>query len=134
MRNLGSFYYMWSVMMLLVLAAYGLSWGQQDDGPVMMEVQQDFETQAQSIQEYWTPERMKNAKPMPLPKAVTGPEPEINAEFQLAPGEYPSFAPGWRPGSKRPQPGPDDYIEITPNDSLYQSLLGGNQLQTSQPF
>ncbi len=106
-----------------------------DEGPVIMKPT-DRE-QRQSIQEYWTPERMKNAIPKPfpaLPQVMTNDQKEgVPASTGPQPDALPGLSPGWRPGGG-PQPGPGALIELSPGDPVYASSTGGNQLQTSPPF
>jgi V8-like Glu-specific endopeptidase len=121
-----------SVMAVALALMTGSTFAQ--NGPVSMTLQPAIEAQAQAIREYWTPERMRGATPMPFPAApVTGAEVTTSAETELPPEAYPGFAPGWRPG-RAPQPDSGSRIEITPDDPQYQLLFGGEQPQTSPPF
>jgi len=121
---------------LLILASLlGTGSAFAQDGPVLMELQPDTdEAQAQAIRDYWTLERMQEAIPMPFPEAlVTGDDVESSAAAELPPDALPGFAPGWRPGLGR-QPSAEERIEISPDDPLYQFLMGGEEPQTTPPF
>lgn len=120
-------------LLLAILLLTGSALAQ--DGPVFMTLQEDTdEVQAQAIMDYWTPERMRQALPKPFPAALaTGAEAKSHEAAELSPDEVPGLAPGWRPGLRR-QPGPDERIEISSDDPLYQVLTGGDQLQTAPPF
>jgi hypothetical protein len=59
----------------------------------------DERAQAQAVQDYWTPEVMAGAQPMPIPKRVL----EVTAGSTVAAAPAPTGVPGvvngWRPGS-----------------------------------
>jgi V8-like Glu-specific endopeptidase len=121
------------LLVLAIILMAGLAFAQ--DGPVLLERQPATEeVQARTILEYWTPERMRGARPKPFPEGlVTGAERESSVAAELPLDASVGYAPGWRPG-RGPQPGPDAHIELTPDDPLYEYLMGGEQLQTSPPF
>jgi hypothetical protein len=121
------------LLVLAIILMAGLTFAQ--DGPVMLERQPTTEeVQARTILEYWTPERMRGARPKPFPEGlVTGAERESSVAAELPLDASVGYAPGWRPG-RGPQPGPDAHIEFTPDDPLYEYLMGGEQLQTSPPL
>lgn len=113
----------------------------------------------QSVINYWTPQRMKEATPIPMPTVKSNSlwqfQEEISRQSELPLNAYPGFAPGWTPESKLPQPSPESRIEIIPSDpngmlrrenlispesttiednSLFQEMAGRVQPQTSPPF
>ncbi|SDW62608.1 trypsin-like serine peptidase [Thiocapsa roseopersicina] len=93
-------------VVLLTVSPVGLSQGRGDPapGPVSMPPEQQ-KTQAGDVHEYWTPERMQNAQPRPLPGAVVSEE-QLSRPAQEAdiPAGSPILVPGWSPGSGEPPP------------------------------
>lgn len=88
---------------------------QESAGPVSFTALQP----AEAVYAYWTPERMANAKPVPMPEAVID---EKLAATALTPSEAlgnPGFAPGWDPNSGLKPPDPLARIEITPGDPQF---------------
>lgn len=62
--------------------------------------------------DYWTPERMKQAVPYPMPEVVT---PEGAAAWPVdleQPQGTPAVAPAWNPASGQPAPEPDAVLEL----------------------
>jgi V8-like Glu-specific endopeptidase len=130
------------------------------NGPVSIKLPAPADSAAvQSVINYWTPQRMKEATPIPMPTVKSNsfgqPQAEIRQQSELPLNAYPGFAPGWTPESKLPQPSPESRIEITPSDpngmlkrenlispesttiednSLFKEMAGGAQPQASPPF
>ncbi|MDH3694328.1 MAG: hypothetical protein OER96_07140 [Gammaproteobacteria bacterium] len=78
---------------------------------------------AAEIATYWTPERMQNAEPVPLPEVVQPSSSSSVSSSALPAGAKPSYAPGWAPGSG-PQPSADLRIEIDKGHALYDVATG----------
>ncbi len=78
------------------------------------------EAQAGAIEGYWTPERMENARPMPLP-APAEPQggPGVEAQESSVITDPPSFVPAWSPDSGEPPPGPDESIQLNLQDDAF---------------
>jgi V8-like Glu-specific endopeptidase len=121
------------LLILAVILAAGRVFAQ--NGPVLMRQQPaSEEVQARAILDYWTPQRMREARPKPFPEVlVAGSEGESSLAAELPSDASVGYAPGWRPGLG-PQPGAEARLEITPDDPLYEILLGGEQPQVSPPF
>lgn len=121
----------WAVVCLLLMPlASGSAFGQ--DGPVStVPGPDDAAAQAQTTLQYWTPDRMEQATPMPLIKAV--PQGEAAAERALPADEAPRYTPGWKPGSG-PQPDPRTAYEVTTGSPPYDQLIGYTDPQTYPPF
>jgi hypothetical protein len=97
---------------MLAAGAGGLCHAQSEDesGIVTWSTQQQ---QPQSAGEgaFWTPERMRNAQPAPMPQGVApsagAPEwSDAEAEQADLPNAPPTLIPGWSPNSGEPQPWP----------------------------
>ncbi len=83
------------------------------------------------IKNYWTPDRLKDAKPLEVPtrayddytlsNSLKAPGPIIdpNTGEPAAPG----YAPGWAPGQGQ-QPGPEEVKILKPSDPLYALATG----------
>jgi len=91
----------------------------------------DVAAQAQATLEYWTPERMRQAIPMPMPSVAPSGD-DVVREGSLPADAIPTLIPGW-PG-KGPQPGPDARIEICADDPGFNQIMGYELPQTSPPF
>ena len=84
----------------------------------------------QALEAFWTPERMKNAIPPPVPSPVgSGAQPTLSS---LPPGATPGFSPGWQPGI--PSPDPTIEYEIIPGAALRGLSTTPVQPQTTPPF
>jgi hypothetical protein len=81
---------------------------------------------AQEIQEYWTPDKMIDAKPVDSTVVVDDFSQGAGVKEYLPEEANPGYAPGWAPGSG-PQPGADDNVEITPDHPLYPEATGLEQ-------
>lgn len=55
----------------------------QVQSPVTQSIQQSPE----EVEKYWTPERMRNAQPMPMPSVDGGPVPMPSVDLEIPPGE-----------------------------------------------
>lgn len=89
---------------------------------------------AEEVISYWTPERMRDAIPMPMPKAIIrGDEPVVSPTHGLPEDAYPGYAPGWDPNSGLPQPDPMTRIEIIPDSPLYEALFGAKPMAFGSP-
>jgi len=81
---------------------------QAQEGRPVTRTASPYEVQA-SV-EYWTPERMAAARPMPLPMVV---DPQLpRPEVLLPPDARPGFAPGWDPRSGLAPPHPLTRYEL----------------------
>jgi len=78
---------------------------------------------ALAIAEYWTPERMAEAKPMPIPTRIVDPADQAVPDQYSPPGP-PGFSPGWAPASGLPQPDPGTEYVIEPGHPLYAVATG----------
>lgn len=96
--------------------------------------------QAQSmsirIKEYWTPEKMHTAQPMPIPEIPFDEHTlELSTHDTAGPvldketgkPALPGFAPGWRPGQAK-QPEKDEKVIITPDHPYYAAATGETAL------
>ena len=94
-----------------------------------------LQAEGAAILNYWTPERIKGARPKPFPNAVVraGSEVESLQTFSSDPTATPGYAPGWRPGAGA-QPTAETRVEIALDDVEYQQMLAGNLPQTTPPF
>ncbi len=90
-------------------------------------------TTTEDIKAYWTPDRMKNAIPIPM---VTSPDDAAFTEVMgssLSPDMKPGYAPGWNPKSGLPMPDPRTRIEITSDQPPYSAGAGsGTTMATSE--
>src|SRR5262249_32996879 len=100
----------------------------EPDQPVRAQTQ--AATQAASVASYWTPERMRQAKPMPTPARVVRAS-ELTASSALddglaAAGAEPGYAAGCRPGATN-----CNSVEhvLSPDSAKYAEMLG----QLAQP-
>ena len=60
-----------------------------------------------AIQNYWTPERLRSAIPMPLSAFSGATQPTASASAAALPVGKPGGAPGWSPQSGSPPPVPE---------------------------
>jgi len=104
-----------------VLAADGAMLSDSED--VYMRAAQA--TSAEAVEDYWTEERMANAKPMPFPEVEASEGvAAMSATDGLPLDAYPMMLPGWNPDSDEPMPTFDDLIEIEPDDAYYDQIMG----------
>ena len=92
--------------------------------------QAQLATQAASVTAYWTPERMRQAKPMPTPARVIRAS-ELAASSALddglaAAGAEPGYANGCRPGAENCRS--VEHV-ISPDNALYAEMIGLAQPQ-----
>ncbi|QKK01480.1 MAG: trypsin-like serine protease [Pseudomonadota bacterium] len=107
-----------STLLILPLALMASSWAlAETPGPVTVEAGAN----SQTALEYWTEERMRNARPMDRQAVVR----DSDSPMVLrGPGmSEPGYVPGWAPGSG-PQPDPLDRVTIYEDDDLYDLFMG----------
>jgi hypothetical protein len=83
------------LLILAVILAAGRVFAQ--NGPVLMRQQPaSEEVQARAILDYWTPQRMREARPKPFPEVlVAGSEGESSLAAELPSDASVGYAPGW---------------------------------------
>lgn len=91
-----------------------------EDGPVFSP---DLGAANKAVQAYWTPERMRNALPKPMPTVSAAKVGVLAEDVELPLDASPAFAPGWAPGDKSDQPDPQEVIEIEAEAITNESLM-----------
>jgi len=86
--------------------------------------------QAAQTLAYWTPERMSEAVPKPLPVADAATRVSVQSTVSNRGADaYPTLIPGWDPTSGQPQPTLQSMRVFAPGTSAYQKIMG-----TAQPM
>ena len=123
------------VVGLLVMTPLTFAQGVEAEG----QLDEPSHTKAREIavaiesENYWTPEKMANAKPMPVPEVVFDDltlesADKVTVDEAEVDSVLPGFSPGWEPGVGR-QPAAGEAYVITPEDPIFSVAKGLAQPQ-----
>lgn len=105
---------LYSKSALLLTLALGLSTVSWADDAADFYLESDVDAAA-AAEAYWTPERMRTARPQPLPTEIITEQSLISPQYR-EPVDLgaPAIMPAWSSESDEPQPTPDDLIILDP--------------------